>query len=180
MLVNDNATGTLASVSEVPFLSVNASQTVATTSFAGFAEAGTTIRVTPHVSEDDHLRLEFDIVVNDFTGTPTETAPPPRQTDQVTSEVTIPDGHTVIVGGLKRHRATEKIQGIPLVSRIPVIKYLFSLENKRLETESLFVFIRPVILRDDKFRDLRFLSDCPRQAAGLASEYPHSEPVFIR
>lgn len=180
VLVNDNATGTLASVSEVPFLSVNASQTVATTSFAGFAEAGTTIRVTPHISEGDHLRLEFDIVVNDFTGTPTETAPPPRQTDQVTSEVTIPDGHTVIVGGLKRHRANSEMEGIPFVSRIPVVKYLFSAETKRWESESLFVFLRPVILRDDKFRDLRFVSECPRQAAGLCSDYPSSEPVLVR
>ncbi len=180
VLVNDNATGVLTSVSEVPFLSVNASQTVATTSFAGFAEAGTTIRVTPHVSEGDHLRLEFDIVVNDFTGAASETSPPPRQTDQVTSEVTIPDGHTVIVGGLKRHRAASESRGIPLINRIPVVKYLFGEENKRWETESLFIFIKPVILRDDKFRDLRYLSECPRQQAGICGDYPQSVPLFIR
>ena len=50
LVVADNAAGTLASVQEVPYTSVNASTTVATTSFAGFAEAGTTIQVTPRTT----------------------------------------------------------------------------------------------------------------------------------
>ena len=56
VLVNDNATGQLTSVEEVPFTSINASQTVATTSFAGFADAGTTITATPRISDDNHLQ----------------------------------------------------------------------------------------------------------------------------
>ena len=50
VLVNDNATGTLASVNEQPFQSINASNTVATTSFAGYSSAGTTVSLTPHIS----------------------------------------------------------------------------------------------------------------------------------
>ena len=46
ILVNDNATGTLASVAEAPFTSVNASDTVATTSFAGYASsASSTLKI---------------------------------------------------------------------------------------------------------------------------------------
>jgi len=45
VLVNDNAAATLASVLEAPFTSVNASDTVSTTSFAGYASAGTTVTV---------------------------------------------------------------------------------------------------------------------------------------
>ena len=180
VLVKDNAIGTLTSVSEVPFVSVNASQTVATTSFAGFAEAGTTIRVTPHLSEGDHLRLEFDIIVNDFTGEPTETTPPPRQTNQVTSEVTIPDGHTVIVGGLRRHRLSHQERGLPLVAEIPLVKHLFGTTGKTWQAESLYVFIRPVILRDDKFRDLRYYSFRARSKAHVRHDFPESRPILIR
>jgi general secretion pathway protein D len=39
VLVNDNATGTLFSISESPFTAVNANNTISTTSFAGYAEA---------------------------------------------------------------------------------------------------------------------------------------------
>lgn len=68
ILVNDNAQGELTSVIEVPFTSVNASQTVATTSFAGFAEAGTTINVMPTISDDDYLQLDYTVTLNTFTG----------------------------------------------------------------------------------------------------------------
>ncbi|MCA9214181.1 MAG: hypothetical protein KDB27_14015 [Planctomycetales bacterium] len=180
LVVNDNATGQLSSVSEVPFTSVNASQTVATTSFAGFAEAGTTITVTPRISEDNYLQLDFTITQNTFTGSGAEGVPPPRQTDEVTSQVTIPDGNTVIVGGLRRRNAAESETGIPLIERIPVIRHLGGRESSSDSQSSLFVFLKPIILRDDKFKELKYLSDVDTCRARTKSDYPSSEPALIR
>ena len=50
--------------------------------------------------DDDHLQLQFNVSLNSFTGSGSNGVPPPRQTDQISSEVTVPDGYTVIVGGL--------------------------------------------------------------------------------
>ncbi len=180
ILVNDNATGLLSSVAEFPFASINAANTVSTTSFAGFAQAGTTISVTPQISDDNYLNLEFDILLNDFTGAASEGLPPPRNTDQVTSVVSIPDGHTVIVGGLTRRRASHSVVGLPIIERIPILRRLTSLETSTSEDQRLFVFIKPIILRDDKFRDLRFLSDLERRNAIIPNDYPTSQPVLIR
>lgn len=119
ILVNDNATGVLTSVSEVPYTSVNASQTVATTSFAGFAKAGTTIDVTPHIGEGDHVQLEYSVTLNSFTGTGSSGVPPPRQTDQVESKVVVPDGHTIIVGGLNRRSPSKSVTGLAYLSDVP-------------------------------------------------------------
>ncbi|MBI4717930.1 MAG: hypothetical protein HY763_09020, partial [Planctomycetes bacterium] len=47
IVVADNSSATVSSVEEAPFTSINASDTVATTSFAGFESAGTTLTVTP-------------------------------------------------------------------------------------------------------------------------------------
>jgi general secretion pathway protein D len=179
VLVNDNATGTLASVQEVPFTSVNASTTVATTSFAGFAEAGTTIEVTPRISDDDHLQLDYVISLNNFTGTGGAGVPPPRQTDEVASTVTIPDGYTVIVGGLTRQNLSDGYTGIPGLDKIPGIHYLIGQTNKDKSQTTLFVFLKPVILRDDKFRDLKFLSDRDLGCAKIPGNYPRSQPLFV-
>lgn len=179
ILVNDNATGLLTSVSEVPFTSVNASQTVATTSFAGFAEAGTTIAVTPHIGDADQLQVEYSVTMNNFTGTGTAGVPPPRQTDQTQSEVTIPDGHTIIVGGLNQMNRTESVDGIPILEDIPLIRDLTSRRSRQSRDLSLFIFLRPVILRDDKFRDLRYLSERDVAAAHLEPDSPSSEPLTI-
>ena len=180
ILVNDNARGLLASVAEQPFGSINASNTVSTTSFAGFAQAGTTIAVTPQISEGDYLNLEFDILVNDFTGTGSELLPPPRNTDQVTSEISIPNGHTVIVGGLTRRRDSSDVQGIPIIEHIPGINTLTSNQSHGERDQRLFVFIKPTILKDDKFKDLRFLSELELRDACIQGDFPYSEPQLVK
>ena len=136
VLVNDNATGLLTSISEQPFTSVNASTTVATTSFGGYADAGTTITLTPHISEGDYLQLEYSVELSSFTGlgNPTTGSPPPRQTDRVESKVTIPDGATIIVGGLNRKTLNTTVNAIPIIGQIPVLGWLFSDRNYSNET----------------------------------------------
>jgi type IV pilus assembly protein PilQ len=180
VLVNDNSTGTLASVNEVPFTSVNASTTVATTSFAGFAEAGTTIEVTPRISEDDHLVLDYAVTLNSFTGTGSAGVPPPRQTDEVRSTVTIPDGHTVVVGGLNRSNSTYNYEGVPLLDKIPIVRELTGITTKAGNRTTTFIFLRPVILRDDKFRDLQYLADKDLRCAGECPNIPAGVPMLVK
>jgi len=180
ILVNDNATGVLTSVAEVPFTSVNASQTVATTSFAGFAKAGTTIIVTPHISEGDHLQMRFRITMNSFTGDGANGVPPPRQTDEVESHVDVPDGHTVIVGGLSRKTDASSRAALPLLGELPVVGNLFRNRSTTAKNSSLFVFLRPVVLRDDKFKDLKFYSDRDESHAGIPPAFPLSQPLLMK
>jgi general secretion pathway protein D len=184
ILVNDNNVGTLSSISEFPYASVNASQTVATTSFGDYAQAGTEITVTPHISESDYLQLEYSVVLSSFTGQPITqggtTLPPPRKSDSVQSQVTIPDGSTIVVGGLNRRNFNRTVDAVPFLGDLPVIGYLFSNRTNMDSTTTLFVFIRPVILRDDKFADLKFISEGDVQAAELPGDFPSSEPLLIR
>ena len=180
ILVSDNATGQLTSVEEVPFTSVNASQTVATTSFAGFAEAGTTITVTPRVRDERSLQLDVAITVNTFTGAGSDGIPPPRQTEEVTSQIIVPDGHTVILGGLNRGSDAYGYRGLPLLNRIPVVRQLTGITTTADNQSSMFVFIRPIILQDDKFRDLRYLSEGNVHNAGVSPDFPASGPIWMK
>ena len=182
VLVNDNAVGLLASIAEQPYSSVNASTTVATTSFGGYADAGTTITLTPHISEGDYLQLEYAVELSSFTGTanPATGQPPPRQTDRVASKVTIPDGSTIIVGGLTRRETNRDVNKVPLLGDIPFLRLLFSSRGNTERTETLFVFLRPTILRDESFVDLRNLSDGDLKDAGIPTDLPQSRPVVMR
>jgi general secretion pathway protein D len=183
ILVNDNNTGTLTSVTEFPYASVNASDTVATTSFGDYSKAGTEITVRPHISEADYLQLEYSVSLSSFTGQAIQQGdtllPPPRKSDAIESQVTIPDGSTIIVGGLNTKNFIETIDRVPLLGRIPILEFLFSNRTMSDATTTLFVFIRPVILRDDKFEDLKFLSDRDTNAAEIAGDFPKSEPLAI-
>jgi general secretion pathway protein D len=180
ILVNDNSTGTLESVTSVPFSSINASQTVSTTSLGGNQQAGTIITVTPHINEDNHLQLDFDVEFSTFSGTANEGLPPPRQIDRVGSSVTIPDGKTVVVGGLKRIGDSYTFSGLPWAEKIPIIRELTSRTDTNKTTLSFFLFIRPMVLRDSRFADLRYLSDKDAVDACIPGDFPVSQPELIR
>lgn len=187
VLVNDNATGELVSFDEEPFATTTASGVAgATTSFGGFAEAGTTIRVTPQISEGEHLKLEYTVELSSFSAATEEldadaaSLPPARQTNTLTSEATIPDGHTIIVGGLSRDSFSESIDRVPILGSIPGLEYLFSNRTRTQSQSTIFVFLRAVVLRDDKFRYLKYLSDDAAMRAELPGDYPASEPKLIR
>jgi len=179
LLISDNAIGTLASVTEVPFTSINASNTVATTSFAGFAEAGTTIEAKPRITDEDHLQLEFNISLNSFTDGGSDGVPP-RQIDQIQSEVMIPDGYTIIAGGLTRRNLSQSHDGVPFLENIPIVRELTSAYTESQSQTTLFVFLKPVILRDDKFRDLKYLSDVDLVDAMEPGNYPEAAPLLVR
>ena len=186
ILVNDNQTGTLESVESFPFNSVNVINTVGSQSLGGNQQAGTIITVTPHINEDDHLQLEFDVEFSSFEGEQISTGgdnpgllPPQRKIDRVGSVVTIPDGKTVVVGGLKRGSASEAFSGVPWIEKIPVLRELTSKTSAEDKCTSFFLFIRPKILRDSQFRDLQYLSGNDIREMEIPANDPVSRPMLI-
>ncbi len=175
VLVNDNATANLQSIREEPFTTVNASETVSTTTFGGYAQAGTQVLVTPHISESNHLRLRYELTLNSFTGAaPSPNSPPPRSTNTVSSEVVVPDGYTVVVGGLVSTTRSTNITKIPLLGDIPLAGLLFQSRTEVDNNRTLYIFLRPVIFRDDAFLDLKHFSDQRREKAEVDQKFPEN------
>jgi general secretion pathway protein D len=181
ILVNDNGKGKLESVAQEPFAVIlDASSTQSLTSLGGLAQAGTSIEVEPHISEADYLQLAYSVELSNFTGAASNGLPPPSQKNSVDSSVTIPDGYTIVVGGLATKDFTASTNTIPILGDIPFLKYLFGTRQRNVNDSTLFVFIKPVILRDDKFADLKYLSGKRLTVAELPGDFPRSEPVPMR
>lgn len=181
LLVNDNGKGKLESVAQQPFAVIlDASSTQSLTSLGGLASAGTSITVEPHISEADYLQLGYSIELSNFTGTASNGLPPPSQKNAVDSSVTIPDGYTIVVGGLTTKSNSANNSSIPIIGQIPFLRWFFGTQSNNENDSTLFVFIRPVILRDDKFEDLKFISGKTAKAAELPGDYPVSHPVPMR
>lgn len=93
--------------------------------------------------------------------------------------MTIPDGYTVIVGGLTNKNDSELYRGLPWLEKIPVVREVTGATTSSKRQTSLFVFLRPVILRDDKFKDLKYISDSELCDATLPGEFPASDSISI-
>jgi len=170
ILVNDNAVGTIESIAEEPTTQVNQGQTTTTTSFAGFVEAGTQFAITPHISEGDYLRVQYQITLNAFGTKPTDPSiPPPRSTSSIQSEATVPDGATIVVGGLQSTHESESVDKIPILGDIPLIGLAFRNTVMRKQRITTYLFITATIMNRTDFSDLK-------DAAGDAIEAVGNNP----
>jgi general secretion pathway protein D len=180
-LVNNHEQATLDSIFQEPFTSTNASTTVATTSFGGFQDAGTQVSVTPQIAEGDHVVLEYSVTLSTFVGESVDpTLPPPRQQNTLQSKVTIPDGYTVVLGGLETTREDEAVSQVPILGDLPIIGEVFKSRSQSSSRTRFYVFICANVLRHEGFEDLKYLSDRESLAAGVDDGWPKVEPRVIR
>ncbi len=181
VLVSNHEPATLDSVLHTPFLSTNASTTVATTSLGGTEEAGTQITITPHIGDGDQLRLEYSVSISTFVGSPADPAlPPPRLENKLEATASLPDGYAVVVGGLEVDSESKNVSRIPWLGSIPVLGWLFRDESSSENKSRLYVFLRASILRSQSFEDLRWATAKPLAEAGVDDGWPRMRPRIMR
>jgi type II secretory pathway component GspD/PulD (secretin) len=106
--------------------------------------------------------------------------PPPRQQNSINSIATIPDGFTIAVGGIELLTEGEAETRIPLISDLPLLGEAFKNRSRSSSRSRFYVFIRPTILRDRSFEDLKYLSDLDAADTGVDDGWPVQEPRLIR
>lgn len=181
VLVNNNGQATLDAITEQPFLSVNASDTVATTSFGGSSRAGTQVTLRPQIAEGDHLILEYDISLSSFVGDSSDPAlPPPRQDSSLSSVATIPDGYAIVLGGLEISQEGDAENRIPILGRIPVLGNLFKNQSRSQGKTKFYVVIRASVMRGEKFEALKYLSRRMTDEFGIDDGWPVVVPRLIQ
>jgi general secretion pathway protein D len=116
--------------------------------FQDYEDAGVTLTVSPHISADNYLRLEIELEVSSFVGSSAAAGlPPPQIENRLVSTVALPNGYTVVMGGLIGEEETLGEEKIPLLGDIPVLGYLFKNKTRTKIHRNLFIFVTPHILR---------------------------------
>ncbi|MDB5002078.1 MAG: ral secretion pathway protein GspD [Mucilaginibacter sp.] len=111
------------------------------------SEANLKIVIKPQVSGDDQVTLGINIDISDFTSIPTDGSPPPTATSKFQSSIRVNNEDMIVLGGIERTERSDSASGIPLLSRIPVLKWIFSSKKKTNGKIVTLVFIKPTIMR---------------------------------
>jgi type II secretion system protein D len=70
-------------------------------------------------------------------------------TQEINTEITVPNKSTVVIGGLITDNTTRDASGVPFLSDIPLLGYLFSDTNKKKERDELIIMIQPTVVETD-------------------------------
>ncbi|HXB10124.1 MAG TPA: type II and III secretion system protein [Puia sp.] len=120
-------------------------QTVVTQQFVP-VEANLSIDITPFVAGDDEVTMHINVSISNFTSSSTTiTQPPPTSTSKFRSIIRVRNEDMIVLGGIERTVRSETVSGIPLLSRIPILKWIFSSRTKSDSKVVSVVFIKPTI-----------------------------------
>ncbi|MCL4816887.1 MAG: type II and III secretion system protein [Flavobacteriales bacterium] len=108
--------------------------------------ADLSITIKPYVSGDNQITLDIKVKQSDFTGRISQNAPPGSVSRNFSSMIRVKDQEMVLLGGLEEKKVSNTGSGIPFLSRIPVIKWLFSNRTKQDNKTKLNIFIKPTVL----------------------------------
>lgn len=109
-------------------------------------EANLSINFKPMVSGDDQVTMEVNVNISDFLENTSNDAPPASSKSQFKSIIRVKNEDMVILGGLERTQKSDGGSGVPILSRIPIIKWLFSSRTRSKSKIVSVVFIKPTII----------------------------------
>ncbi|MFV0476748.1 MAG: type IV pilus secretin PilQ [Parahaliea sp.] len=148
VITGDKQQATILSGKEIPYQQASSSGATA----VSFKDAVLKLDVTPNITPDNRILL--DLVINqDSIGDLVPSGVeggfiPTIDTTELTSQVLVGNGETVVLGGVFRTEDVNSVNKVPFLGDIPYVGRLFRNESStRTKTETL-IFITPRILAD--------------------------------
>ena len=110
-------------------------------------DANLSVDIKPLVSGDDQVTLGIKVNISDFTSIPTDGSPPPQSISKFETSLRVHSEDTILLGGIERTENDLSTSGVPLLSRIPILKWIFSSRTKTASKVVTVLFIKSTILR---------------------------------
>ncbi len=125
-------------------------QTVTETSSSqsvDFLHIGTQLRLRPFISSDGLIRMEVHPELSDGDVKVEQDFTLPNKTiTQVTTNVMVRDGCTVIIGGLIKEQLTNTTTQIPLLGNLPFVGFAFRQTDEKIDRHEVLVLLTPRIV----------------------------------
>ncbi|MEJ2155591.1 MAG: type IV pilus secretin PilQ [Desulfobacteraceae bacterium] len=138
----DNRKATIESGNEIPIQIVEDDDVEVV-----YKSAVLSLEVTPHVIQDNALKLEIATTKDEVGTVSTVNQYPTIITKKANTNVILFDGQTTVIGGLKKNTSQNSEAGIPLLWKIPVLGHLFKNQSRLEQMEEILIFITPHILK---------------------------------
>jgi general secretion pathway protein D len=173
----DNDTAHIEVIRTYPILNISGGTANASgSSSVTYSNIGTILSVTPRISANENIWIRVEPEVSSHFGDESVTQQggsagvsttftiPIFDRRKITSEVTIPNGKTLVMGGLVQDSPNATYSTVPFLGDIPGLGWAFKSESKSMTKDNLLIFLTPSIVKDNDFQAAAstFLQSKPR------------------
>ena len=140
--------------SNVPYITRQDSTTTSSTypvnyNTYEYKDVGVVLNITPHINEENFIRLKISQQVTKVTSASTSATPTTLKRTAKTT-VVVKDNETIVIGGLVGDSTQDNTYKVPLLGDIPLLGWLFKTNSTSREKTNLYVFLTPHIVRTQK------------------------------
>jgi type IV pilus assembly protein PilQ len=181
ILVLDNETAQIRIISELPYKELTQTSGGGNIGTTNFKDVGVTLKVTPHLTRGEKIRLkvepEFSVKTGEvpFTSGGETYAQPIVDSRKAQTTLLVDSGQTVVLGGLRKKDVTKAVNKVPLLGDIPIICYLFRFEGEDTVNSEMVVFITPWLVTEPGMSDVEKKQYEVTEFSGPNPEYTRSE-----
>ncbi|MEK7876290.1 MAG: type IV pilus secretin PilQ family protein, partial [Pseudomonadota bacterium] len=141
VITADQVEATIEQGQEIPYQQATSSGATA----VSFKKATLSLKVKPHITPDDNVIM--NLVVHKDSVAPGNANPPAIDTKQITTEVLVQNGGTVVIGGIYTQTESDATTKVPVLGDIPYVGFLFRQNAKTDNKGELLIFISPRIIK---------------------------------
>ena len=141
-----------------------------------FKPYGVGLTITPQIDPDGGIRCRIEVEASAIDTALSLPAGPALRTRRASTEFNVPSGRTLVIGGFLSRETSRRRQGLPLLSDIPVLGALFSVQREERRDTELVIFVTPTVMGPDHPMQAGRVH---RARAQLQAAFPESTPLGL-
>lgn len=110
-----------------------------------YEDLGITMKATPQIHKDNTVDLKFELQLRSLTAQSVNGVPVIANREY-SGNLNLKDGGAGLVAGFISEQETRTLSGLPGISRIPLLNYATSSQQKQVEDDDLLIVVTPYVL----------------------------------
>ena len=144
VLTSNQKAAFIESGTEIPYQQATSSGATSTS----FQKAVLSLSVTPQITPDDRLIMDLQIS-KDSVGEFSVDGIPSIDTNEVSTQVLVDDGETLVLGGIYEQVKRNEIDRTPFFGELPLVDWMFKKTLKQDDRAELLIFVTPKIVKEE-------------------------------
>ncbi|MBM4017408.1 MAG: hypothetical protein FJ288_03625 [Planctomycetes bacterium] len=152
----------------IPYITTTTTETTAVQT-VNFLDVGTELIFRPFISDDGYVRMEVHPKISSAVLLPPANLPR-ETTTEVTCNIMVKDGHTIVIGGLFDETASINRSQVPVLGNLPGIGWLFRSNSDATARHEIIVLLTPHIIDNVEEADeigKQAIDDAKRRCLGI-------------
>ncbi len=151
LLTTENEEATITIGKNVPYQTRGGTEDTSTTTYNTYEykDVGITLKLTPSISQDRLVRLDFyeEVTKLDSANSTSSTDRPTTLKRELETTIIVEDGNTVVIGGLIDESLSKDVNQVPCLGDIPLLGNAFKNQSSGSDRTNLFIFLTPRVVK---------------------------------